>query len=124
MRSNGRAFQVVEVGALEGVLINAAALPLRADIRQSMSQLLHSFSVKCWLVRPVAPQQMRRREMVDPKLLPELRADHDSGINVAVPGRSVGSCASTSAINGIVSASRVLLAASTTTATLAAGRCC
>ena len=45
MRSNGRAFQVVEVGALEGVLINAAASPLRADIRQSMSQLLHSFSV-------------------------------------------------------------------------------
>ena len=23
----------------------------------------------------------------DPKLLPELRADHDSGINVGVPGR-------------------------------------
>ncbi len=54
--------------------------------------------------------------MVDPKLSPELRADHDSGINVAVPGRSVGSCASTAAINGIVSASRVLLAANTTTA--------
>ena len=46
--------EVVEVGALEGILINAAASLLRADMRQSMSPLLHSFRVKCWLVRPVA----------------------------------------------------------------------
>src|SRR5712691_11203020 len=45
MRSNGRAFQVVEVAAFKGILISTAALPRRADIRQSMSQLLHSLRV-------------------------------------------------------------------------------
>jgi hypothetical protein len=51
-------------------------------------------------------------------------ASYDSRIDVIVPGPSVGSRASTSAINGIVSANRVLLAVSTTTATWVAGRCC
>jgi len=49
--------EVVQVGALEGVLINAAALPLRADVHQSMSQLLHSLSTPQSGLHPERPPE-------------------------------------------------------------------